>query len=175
MKHGADDAIMIETDSEASRAANPDNAPGRPLIATQEPQKSAIRSNGMERLVFDRAAFGRTSAFLAPEAVTAILRTMSGRGKDLSRRLEGFEKNLGELAGAAHGLAGSGAMFGFNRLSATCLSFEHAVETEAPDLIDLTDALREALDATLREIQGLMDSASIEPAPEAEEARKAAV
>ena len=54
-----------------------------------------------------------------------------------------------ELADAAHAIAGSAGMFGFERLTTVGRRFERAVHASAADAPALADGLSAALQATL--------------------------
>ena len=112
---------------------------------------------GSELPVLDPAAFGRTAAFLSPSTLASHLQTIAGRGEALLRALHapGAPSSAGaDLAAAAHTLAGSAGMFGFERLSAVARGFEHAVQTGAPDAQALADGLAAAIRASLLEMPG---------------------
>ncbi len=112
---------------------------------------------GSELAVLDPAAFGRTAAFLSREALASHLRTIAGRGEALLRALHapGALASTGaDLAAAAHTLAGSAGMFGFERLAAVARGFEHAVETGASDAQAFADGLAAAIKASLLEMPG---------------------
>ncbi len=63
------------------------------------------------------------------------------------------------MAEAAHALAGSAGMFGFERLALVARHFEHAALTGSPDVAALADDLAAALDASLGEIAGRLTPA----------------
>jgi CheY-like chemotaxis protein/HPt (histidine-containing phosphotransfer) domain-containing protein len=105
--------------------------------------------------VFDREAFDRTAIFLAPEVIASYLQSIAERGEPLLRRLWGPDalKHIRfELADAAHALAGSAGMLGFERLAALGGRFKQAVQSNAEDTPAVADGLSAALEATLQEI-----------------------
>ena len=111
---------------------------------------------GSELPALDSAAFERTAAFLSPEALASYLQAIAGRGEALLRALHtpGALAGTGaDLAAAAHTLAGSAGMFGFERLAAVARRFEHAVQGSASDAQALADGLAAAIKASLPEMQ----------------------
>ena len=80
------------------------------------------------------------------------MRTIAERGEALLRRLRAPDAlaNAGDLVEAAHTLAGSAGMFGFERLSSLARCFEHAVELGAPHPQAFADGLAAAIEASLR-------------------------
>jgi HPt (histidine-containing phosphotransfer) domain-containing protein len=68
------------------------------------------------------------------------------------RGSDGLSRAGDELATAAHTLAGSAGLFGFERLSAVGRRFERAVQSGAVDVPVLAAALSGALEATLQAI-----------------------
>ena len=131
-----------------SHLAKPFN-PGMLLAAV-------ARVSAPELWVLNPTVFERTAFFLAPDTVTSYLRTIAEGGEALLRRLrkpDALSSAGNELAEAAHTLAGSAGMLGFERLAALGSRFERAVlssPTEAPVLVD---GLSAALEATLKEIR----------------------
>ena len=116
----------------------------------------AIPAQGSE--VIDMAAFERTTAFLAPGTAASYLKTIAERGEALLRQLRTQDAlaSAGDLAGAAHSLAGSAGMFGFERLATVARQFEHAVQSEASDAQEFTDGLAAAIEASLPEMKSLV-------------------
>ena len=116
--------------------------------------------------VLNPTVFERTAFFLAPATVTSYLRTIAEGGEALLCRLrkpDALSSAGNELAEAAHTLAGSAGMFGFERLAALGSRFERAVlssPTEAPVLVD---GLSAALEATLKEIRHRTSAALTTP------------
>lgn len=110
----------------------------------------------LELPVFDVDAFERTAAFLAPEAVTAYLQTIVGRGRALLGELRApgaLEQARASLADAAHSLSGSAGMFGFRCLANAACRFENAVRTAGPEVPALASSLGAAIEASLEELQ----------------------
>ena len=110
---------------------------------------------GSELPVLDPGAFERTAAFLAPQAVASYLRTLAERGEALLRGLhapDALARTGSDLADAAHTLAGSAGMFGFERLAMVARRFERAVQTNAAETPDLAEGLCAAIEASLQEM-----------------------
>ena len=110
----------------------------------------------LELPVLDMVEFDRMVAFLTPEAVGSYLDTIAERGTALLAELHESEDLVhakGTLAEAAHTLSGSAGMFGFKRLAAVARSFEHAVQTAAPEAPTVAFHLSITIDATLEKLQ----------------------
>ncbi len=110
----------------------------------------------VEPPVLDPSAFERTAAFLTPDLVTNYLHTIAERTESLLTRLRGRDTQQDaaeKLAEAAHSLAGSAGMFGFERAAAVSRRFERAIQSRAPDVSLLADDLAAALEVTLQEIK----------------------
>ena len=112
---------------------------------------------GSELTVLDQAAFEQTAAFLPPESIASYLRTIAERGEAFLRALRApgaLAGNGADLAAAAHTLAGSAGMFGFERLATVARRFEHAVQAGASDASTLANGLAAAIEVSLLEIAG---------------------
>jgi PAS domain S-box-containing protein len=111
---------------------------------------------GSELMVFDRKAFERTGGFLAPEAVAVYLKTIVEGSEALLQGLrepDALTRNGDELAEAAHKLAGSAGMFGFDRLANLGRRFERAVQSGAVDAPVLSESLADAIEGSLQSIR----------------------
>ena len=131
-------------------------AGGKPAGAASPANAGPPPLPGSELPVLDPAAFGRIAASLSPQTLVSHLRTIAGRGEALLRALHAPGALAGtgaDLAAAAHTLAGSAGMFGFERLADVARRFEHAVEAGAPDAQVLADGLAVAIEASLPEMQ----------------------
>jgi signal transduction histidine kinase/CheY-like chemotaxis protein len=114
---------------------------------------------GLELLVCDLKAFERTASYLAPEAVADYLRTIAENGNDLLLGLQepdALTRTGDVLAEAAHKLAGSAGMFGFDRLANLGRRFERAVQSGAADTPMLCESLAAAIEASLQSIRDRM-------------------
>jgi CheY-like chemotaxis protein len=131
-------------------------AMGFSLVATPYTAPAASLMIGSELAVVNARAFDRTASFLTPEAVTSYLQTIAARGKAIMRGLREPDAltNAGsELAKAAHVLAGSAGMFGFERLTCMGLRFERAIQSGTAEVPALAEGLNGAIVATLQEIR----------------------
>jgi hypothetical protein len=116
---------------------------------------AAIPVIGAELLVCNASAFERTAFYLAPEAVASYLAAIAARADALLRGLrapDALINNGPELAEAAHTMAGSAGMFGFERLTAVGRRFERAVQAGAAETPALATGLSAALEVTLQVI-----------------------
>jgi response regulator RpfG family c-di-GMP phosphodiesterase len=114
----------------------------------------AVPSVSVEMPVFNREVFERTASFLAPEAVAAYLQTIATGCESLLRELH-KPKALAHgnhLAEAAHALAGSAGMFGFERLADASRRFERGVRSGATEVDSLSQGLGAAIEGSLLEI-----------------------
>ncbi len=126
----------------AEESPAPPTAPSAPLI----------RAVGSELLVCNAAMFERTVFYLPAEAVASYLQAIAERGEALLHRLrepDALVHDGDRLADAAHAIAGSAGMFGFERLTMMGRRFERAVNAGAADAPALADGLSAALEATL--------------------------
>jgi HPt (histidine-containing phosphotransfer) domain-containing protein len=123
---------------------------------TAAPASAPTPVMGEELPVLDSRAFDRTAAFLAPEAVTSYLRTIANGGEALLSRLREQDALLREgrqLGDAAHTLAGSAGMLGFERVATLGRRFERAIQTGSADVSGLADGLIAALELTLQAVE----------------------
>jgi HPt (histidine-containing phosphotransfer) domain-containing protein len=93
--------------------------------------------------------------------VATYLRNIAQLGDTLLRDLhkpDALARGADVLAEAVHRLAGSAGMFGFERLAAAGLQFERAVQIGSADTSALADALRTAIEASLREVNSISGS-----------------
>jgi PAS domain S-box-containing protein len=126
--------------------------------STSAPAVSIVPVIGAELLVFNATSFERTASYLAPDAVASYLRTIADHGEALLRELAGPDALTcagDRLAEAAHTLAGSAGMFGFERLAMISRRFEPAARCGAAEAPDLADGLSHAINATLQAIEGI--------------------
>ncbi|WP_216856143.1 response regulator, partial [Acidisphaera sp. S103] len=110
---------------------------------------------GADLVVFNPTVFELTAFYLAPEAVASYMEAIAERGEALLRGLRGPDALVhtgDELAEAAHTIAGSAGMFGFERLTAVGRRFERAVQAGAAEAPALADGLSAALEITLQTI-----------------------
>jgi PAS domain S-box-containing protein len=110
---------------------------------------------GSDLVVFNPAVFELTAFYLSSEAVSSYMEAIAERGEALLRGLRGPDALVqtgDELAEAAHTIAGSAGMFGFERLTAVGRRFERAVQAGAAEAPALADGLSAALEVTLQAI-----------------------
>ena len=113
-------------------------------------------ARGSDRPVLDLAALERTAAFLKPGAVEFHLRTVAWKAQALLTSLSSPDALVRDdvgLATAAHALAGSSGMLGFDRLAFVARNFENAFRTNSAELPALTGELSAAIDATVKAIE----------------------
>jgi CheY-like chemotaxis protein len=99
---------LVARNESVGPASEPVVAPVAPVLGSELP-------------VLNREAFERTAAFLSSEAVISYLEILAERGEALRHALHDPNSvtHAGiHLAAAAHTLAGSAGMFGFERLAA---------------------------------------------------------
>ena len=105
--------------------------------------------------ILDLATMERTAAFLKPAVLASYLDILSGRTEALLHQLAAADARtatVGDLASAAHTLAGSAGMFGFARLDLAARRFEHAAQNDPHELPAFAGRLRAALAASLPEM-----------------------
>jgi len=119
--------------------------------------KPLIVAEGSELPILNRRIFESTAAFLARETATDYLRTIAKRTEEILLELRGSDASAAaenKLSVAAHSLAGSAALLGFERLAAVALSFERAIQTGKSETTIAAD-LTAAAEVTLEEIRAL--------------------
>ena len=110
-------------------------------------------------LLFNVETFSTITAVLSPETTSSYLSTIRDRSEALLRALRGsgtlacHDRTLGP---AAHILAGSAGMFGFEQLAATAQSLDHTIKTGNPITQVLVDDLSSDLEFLVDEIAGRM-------------------
>ncbi len=116
---------------------------------------AAVPVIGLELLVFNLNAFERTASFLTPAAIADYLQTIAGDAEDLLqglRKPDALTHPGNTLAEAAHKLAGSAGMFGFDRLTNLARRFERAAQLHAADAPALSESLAAAIEVSLKSI-----------------------
>jgi PAS domain S-box-containing protein len=132
----------------------PVDPPSDPLVLSIDPQLP----------VLNPIVFERTAGFLTSEKVAAYMQTITGLGETVLRLLKGadaFSCSRNELVEAAHTLAGSAGMFGFERVATMSRSFERAVQSDETEVPTLAEQLRAAVEATLQEIPTYTDAEAL--------------
>lgn len=121
---------------------------------------------GSDLPICDAGAFGRTAAFLPASAVSTYLTTLVTRSETLLQDLRRPGTATGEsgaLSGAAHILAGSAGMFGFQRLAFVARQFEQAAEASSPGMPAIIQSLVAAIEGSVREMQSRARAGEAEP------------
>jgi PAS domain S-box-containing protein len=106
--------------------------------------------------VCDTEMFDRTASFLSREDVRKHVKTLAARSEEILGQLRGpANSNIGQddLLAAAHSVAGSAGMFGFQRLSQSARRYELAVVRDLPEREPATRGLVAAIETTLRDME----------------------
>lgn len=119
---------------------------------------------GAELALLDEVVFGQTAGYLTVENVSSHVGNLIQRTEALLKGLVELDNvanglNGAEQAAAAHSLAGSAGMFGFERLSAVARQFEYLMESGSPNLPQMADSLCIAATASLVEMRRQVDLA----------------
>jgi CheY-like chemotaxis protein len=130
--------------------------PGFVMVRPSAPIVPAI---GSKLPLIDLTAFSRIASLLAPKPLVSYLRNIAALAQALLVMLDGPdipEYNGNDYSGAAHIVAGTAGMFGFERLTAASKQFERATESGSPVASPIGEALRAAIQETLPEIRSRM-------------------
>jgi CheY-like chemotaxis protein/HPt (histidine-containing phosphotransfer) domain-containing protein len=113
---------------------------------------------GAELPILQTDAFERTAACLPSDVLAGYLQTLVERSQALLGQLRAPDPPADQkpLTVAAHALAGSAGMFGFERLSVTARHFEHASIAHLPEVGHLTESLIAAAVDTVDEMNRRM-------------------
>jgi signal transduction histidine kinase/DNA-binding response OmpR family regulator len=114
-----------------------------------------------EAPVCDTEMFDRTASFLSREDVRKHVKTLAARSEEILGQLRApantnTEQN--DLLAAAHSVAGSAGMFGFQRLSQSARRYELAVVRGLADRGPATRGLVAAIETTLCDMRGRLAS-----------------
>jgi PAS domain S-box-containing protein len=148
-------AVVRATVAGPAHREAPGSALDTPSMSIMSAAPAITVMIGEDLAVLDAAALARTAAFLDPEAVATYLQTITTQGEELLSSIsapDALVRSGNELARAAHTLAGSAGMFGFERLAALGRRFERAVQSGGAEAPALADGLSAALKATLQAI-----------------------
>jgi PAS domain S-box-containing protein len=118
--------------------------------------------------VLDQATLERTAALLNGSSMRSFLVTLTLRAQELRRSLEERSRSGRvdeQLVEAAHRIAGSAGMFGFDRLAHVARHFEEAVNNHAPDAESLAEDLDSALEASLAALRSVDLTVLQQPMP----------
>jgi len=105
--------------------------------------------------VVNSDAFQRTVSALTEATLKQYLGSVIQASETLLRDLrdpDSLSRDGQALADAAHSLAGSASVFGFERLAAASQQLENGLQAGSPQVADLAGILIAAIEATLREI-----------------------
>lgn len=147
--------FTLETLLDALASGIATHVPQEMAAAAVPPAQPALQAQDVALPVLDLGTLERTAAFLTPEMVLSHMRTLVQKVEVLLRGLRipsAAPAVDGTLAEAAHNLAGSAGLFGFERLAAMARCFERAVETGAATAEAAADDLILALEATRQEL-----------------------
>ena len=114
-----------------------------------------------EAPVCDTEMFDRTASFLSREDVRKHVKTLAARSEEILGQLRApANTNTGQddLLAAAHSVAGSAGMFGFQRLSQSARRYELAVVRDLPEREPATRGLVAAIETTLHDMRGRLAS-----------------
>ena len=120
-----------------------------PVVA---PPASVMPQIGAKLPILDIGTLNRTVALLTPEAVASYLDTLAEKAEALQEGLSrcgSVACSADALAEAAHALAGSAGLFGFERLVTTARIFERTVRIDPAKAASLADDLDAVLEASL--------------------------
>ncbi len=137
---GRSDATRCSTADQDAREAILDRAAGR----TSDSGSLVDTSTDRRPMIFNRVTFDGMAAFLSPETIDSHLSTIRDRGRSLLRALQepdGLVHPDATLGPAAHVLAGSAGMFGFEQLAVAAQSFDRATKRDEPLGRPLIDGL----------------------------------
>jgi len=115
-------------------------------------QATPAAGPGADLPVLSVEALEQTASILKPEAVRAYLDGLAGRMAALQAGLRGLDGTPQAAAGvveAAHALAGSAGMFGFDRLVVVARHFERSVKADPSQAATLAAGLDGALAQSL--------------------------
>ena len=141
-------------------------APREPAPTTEAPPATAApvaAGVGSDLPVLNLVTFERTAAFLEPEAVASYMLTLSGKGEALLLGLQApdaIASTGSSLAEAAHTLAGSAGLFGFERIAFVARRFQRGVTEGAPAVPTLAADLMSVLGTTLQEMRSRYQSSN---------------
>ena len=120
------------------------------------PSVAAMAPADADAPICDTEMFDRTASFLSREDVRKHVKTLAARSEEILGQLRGpANSNVGQddLLAAAHSVAGSAGMFGFQRLSQSARRYELAVVRDLPEREPATQGLVAAIETTLRDME----------------------
>ena len=111
---------------------------------------------GADRAIFDQAAFAETALHLAPDRLASSVRALVRRTEELLDLLRAEPHDREAISAAAHSLAGTAGMFGFERLSAVGQQLEYAIRNDLAPLPLIIGSLAAAAEASAEEMRRLV-------------------
>ena len=142
------------------RHMQPDRCCEPPEAASPDAAET-IAPPDTEAPVCDTEMFDRTASFLSREDVRKHVKTLAARSEEILGQLRApANTNNGQtdLLAAAHSVAGSAGMFGFQRLSQSARRYELAVVGGLPEREPAARGLVAAIETTLRDMRGWLAS-----------------
>ena len=105
--------------------------------------------------VCDPHMFSQTASFLTQEALHAHVKTLAARSEEILAQLRAPAGITAKtLVDAAHSVAGSAGMFGFQRLSLSARRYEQILERDLPEQGPALQGFIAAIEVTLQHMQG---------------------
>ncbi len=148
---GASDAVQ-------AMAIAPDVGDSHPDQAAESTRSSSAfldAETDKQPVAFNRTTFDDMAAILSPETIASYLSTIRDRSTSLSRALQELGNPArpdATLGSAAHVLAGSAGMFGFEQLAAAAQSFDRAIKRDEPVTQMLIERLSTTVDTLIEEV-----------------------
>ena len=154
-----------------ANAGNPNRL--RPAPAREAPAPLTARaegaSPGSDLPALDPEVLRGLNEHLDPAIIASHVQNIAERAQALRWRLEEpacATQNNDDLAADAHALAGAAGLLGFARLAAIGIRFERAHQLDTADLPALSVALRDAIIASLAEIEHSPSLKGLRPPPQ---------
>jgi PAS domain S-box-containing protein len=115
------------------------------------PPTVALADTGTEFPILDRGAFNDITVILSAADLETNLQLLITRCEEVlcGLRMPGMLSRIGNLAEAAHKLAGGAGMFGFLHVAAVARQFEAAADMGAPETEALGNHLAAAIEASV--------------------------
>jgi len=145
-------AIKRGVEAVHGRAPPPAVPPIPPDPPAAEPAPVQAPGLGMTLAVLDATVMEKTAAMLKPEAAHTYMKTLAARMAALLGELRApgaAPYEPGKLVQAAHAMAGSAGMFGFERLVLVARHFERTVKADPSQAAALAADLGAVLDLSL--------------------------
>jgi CheY-like chemotaxis protein len=124
----------------------------RPKPSSKPDEVPQEINEGLHLAVLDEDVMSQTAGLLERDALAIHLRKLAGKMSELQGLLQERHEIPGRansLAAAAHALAGSAGIFGFDRLTFTARAFECAADRDPNEAVAFAECLDRALSVTL--------------------------